>query len=107
MRTGSKINLGVIHQIKCSRLHKPVLKSGVDSLIYQNHYKDLLWLKENYGINFLSEEYEEGSTEHLPSYEGDKESVRDVFRVPDEQMVEKFEAHVIDLLLKKLLQRAS
>lgn len=102
-----KNHLGVLHQIKFSGLHKPELKSVVDSLIYQNHYKDLLWLKENFDIDFLNEECEVDSTKHLPSFEREKVSVRDVFRVPDEQMVEKFEAHVIDLLLKKIVQRAS
>lgn len=101
-----KLHVKTISQINTSYTNKPDLKSGVDSLIYQNHHEDLQWLKKNFDINFLNKEYEVDSTEQLPTFEGDKVTVRDVFKVPDVQTVEKYEAQVIDLLLKKLVQRA-
>lgn len=102
-----KNHLGVLHQIKRSGLHKPELKRDVQKLIDKNHHEDRLWLKEEFGIVFQEEEYNIDSPNNLPSFERDKATVRDVFKVPKEQTVEKFEVHIIDLLLKKLVQLAS
>lgn len=100
-----KNHLGVIHQIKTSELNKPELKEKVKAVIYKNHQQDLLWLNKIYGINFLNDSYKEVSKKEFPKF-AKEVSVRDVFEVPDEQLVEKFESQVIDLLLKKLVQRA-
>lgn len=102
-----KNHLAVLHQIKYLGTHKPNLKDDVKKLIYKNHYEDLLWLKEHYGIDFVNEKYEMDSTAQLQTFKEDKVTVRDVFEVPDEQLVEKYEAHVIDALLKTLLKQST
>ncbi|MEX2411692.1 MAG: hypothetical protein WD607_10065 [Candidatus Paceibacterota bacterium] len=101
-----KLHVKTIAQINTNYTNRPELKPGIDSIIYKNHYKDLLWLKEYYGVDFTNEEHYGDSPSELPSFDGDKVTIRNVFKVQDEQTVEKYEAHVIDLLLKKLLQRA-
>lgn len=101
-----KLHVKTIAQLNTNFTNRPELKYGIDSIIYNNHYEDLLWLKENYGIDFTNEEFEGDLREELPTFEGDKVTVRDTFKIPDGQTVEKYEAHVIDLLLKKLVQRA-
>lgn len=102
-----KLHVKTIAQINTSYTSKPELKAGVDSVVYKNHQEDLLWLKKNYGIDFTNEEYEVDSPEQLPTFKEEKVAVGDTFKIPDDQKVEKYEAHVIDLLLKKLIQSAS
>jgi len=102
-----KLHVKTIAQINTNHTNKPELNSGVDSIIYRNHREDLLWLKNIYGINYINQKYEDNSSEKILSFDGDKTTVRDVFKVPNEQLVEKYEAHIIDLLLKKLVRQAS
>ncbi len=100
-----KDHLRVIHQIKSADLHKPKLKEGIRSEVYQNHKKDLIWLKETHSIDFLNDEFVATSNRTLP--EREEAAVREVFKIPNETLVEKYEAYVIDVLLKKLKQQAS
>lgn len=102
-----KNHLGVLHQIKHSELHKPELKKGIKKLIDNNHYEDQMWLMEEFGINFKEKGYDIDLSENLPPYEREKATLREIFKLPNEQTFEKFEAHVIDLLLKKLISMTS
>lgn len=99
-----KGHLEVLHQIKSTDLHNPRLKEEIRTKIYQNHIQDLFWLKENHNINFLNKELDTVSEKNLPEL-GEKASVRDIFKIPDETIVEKYEAQVMDLLLKKVVQQ--
>lgn len=105
-RLSGKLHVKTIAQINSDITNKPKLKKGVGHIIYKNHQDDINWLKENHGIDFTNNSYEEANTSAtLPSYERGKASIREVFQVPDEELVEKYEAQVVDLLLKKLVLR--
>jgi hypothetical protein len=99
-----KNHLAVIHNINPPFTTKPELKEEIRKVIYQNHREDLHWLKEEYDIDFLNEELEGQEVASTPIFENGKATVRDVYKVPSEEIVEKYEALVIDALLKKLVQ---
>ncbi|WP_142456159.1 hypothetical protein [Gracilimonas mengyeensis] len=102
-----KAHLRVLEQIRFTDLNKPKLKEGVRAVVYQKHKQDIAWLEENYAINFLDNELDEAMNDFCIDSETGMPSVRDLFKVPDEEMVEKYEIHVLDLVLKKLAQRAT
>ena len=83
-----------------------MLQEWVKPVIYQNHHEDLQWLKEGYGIDFLNEELESQEVASVPTFKDGKATVRDVYKVPSEETVEKYEALIIDALLKKLVQNS-
>lgn len=99
-----KNHLGVIQNVNPSFTTKPELQEWVKPVIYQNHLEDLQWLKEEYGIDFLSEELEKQEITSIPTFKNGKATVRDVYKVPSEETVEKYEAIVVDALLKNLVQ---
>lgn len=99
-----KNHLAVVQNIDAPFTSKPDLKKGSKKAIYQNHLEDLQWLKEEYSIDFLNEELERKKTSSALTFENGKASVRDVYKVPSEEYVEKYEALVVDVLLKKLVQ---
>jgi hypothetical protein len=99
-----KNHLAILHQVSASFLHKPELQEWVKPVIYENHQEDLQWLKEKYDINFLDKDLENQEITSTPTFENGKATVCDVYKVPSEETVEKYEALVIDALLKKLVQ---
>lgn len=99
-----KNHLGVIQKVNTSFTHKPQLQDWVRPVIYQNHLDDLEWLNENYGINFLQDYPTVDELSDFPTFENGKATVRDVYKVPSEETVERYEALVVDALLKKLVQ---
>ena len=99
-----KNHLGVIHQTNTPFTHKPQLCEWVKSVVYNNHKEDLRWLNQEYGINFLQDYTKTEGLQSQPTFENGKATVRDVYKVPSEETVEKYEALVIDALLKKLVQ---
>ncbi|SMO59617.1 hypothetical protein [Fodinibius sediminis] len=99
-----KNHLGLIQQMRPSFTHAPQLREWVQSVIYSNHLEDLYWLKEAYGINFLQDHAEVQRQSDLPAFDSGKVAVRDVYRVPDNETIEKFEALVMDALLKKMVE---
>lgn len=105
-RLTGKLHVRAITQIKKAYTHKPTLKSGVNSIIYQNHYEDLKWLKQRYGVNLLGQNHEATESIAIPTHKKAKTSVQDIFHIPDKTTVAKYEAEVIDILLRKLHQTA-
>lgn len=99
-----KNHLGVIYQINASFTHKPQLQDWVKSVIYNNHREDLIWLKKEYDINFLQDYNEADELLDVTRFENGKATVRDVYKVPSEETVEKYETLVVDALLTKLVQ---
>jgi len=99
-----KIHLKTLVHITAPFTHKAKLKDWVKSTIYSNHQEDLHWLKEKSGIDFLSDYPAVDEFSDLPTFENGKATVRDIYEVEDEQSVEKYEALVVDALLKKLVQ---
>ena len=74
------------------------------TIIYENHRNDLEWLEEEYGIYFSQSYLQKSELKDIPTFKNGKASVRDIYKVSDEHSVEKYEAMVIDALLKKLVQ---
>jgi predicted amidophosphoribosyltransferase len=99
-----KVHLKTLVHIDGDFTTKPQLQEWVKPVIYQNHREDLHWLKEEYDIDFLNEELEGQEVASSPTFENGKATVRDVYKVPNEETVEKYEALVVDALLKKLVQ---
>jgi hypothetical protein len=99
-----KLHVKTIAQINAPFTHQAKLKDWVKSTIYSNHQEDLHWLKEKSGIDFLSDYPAVDEFSDLPTFENGKATVRDIYKVEDEQSVEKYEALVVDSLLKKLVQ---
>jgi len=98
-----KVHLKIIPQINAPFTNKSQLQEWVKTIVYQNHLKDLQWLMEQYGIDF-TQSYPVVDEYSCPSFENKRACVRDVFELKHEQSVEKYEALVIDLLLKKIMQ---
>lgn len=98
-----KIHLKTLVHINADFTTKPKLHDWVKSVIYNNHREDLKWLKKEYGIDFLQDYPSTSDLSDLPTFKNDKATVRDIYKVPDEQLVEKYEALVVDALLKKLV----
>lgn len=99
-----KSHLGVVHRITAPFTSKARLRPAVQALIHKNHRQDLEWLKKECGIDFLNEKLGNGSAASRLTFENGKAAIRDVYTIEDEQTVEKYEAMVIDALLKKLVQ---
>jgi hypothetical protein len=99
-----KNHLGVLHRINAPFTSKARLKPEIKKLIYYNHRQDLEWLKKEYSIDFLNEELQTGSHSFQDVFNNGKATVRDVYRVENEQEVDRYESLVIDALLKKLVQ---
>lgn len=85
---------------------KPKLQDWVKPIIYNNHREDLKWLKENYGIDFLQSQLKAATPPSLPEFTNNRVSVRDVYKV-DEQSAERYEALVMDILLKNLVKNGN
>lgn len=98
-----KIHLKTLVHITAPFTHKADLQDWVKSIIYNNHREDLEWLNKNYGINFIEDYPTIDELSDLPTFENAKAAVRDIYKVEDEQSVEKYEALVVDALLKKLV----
>lgn len=94
-----KPQLRVLLRFRLPFANKPKLRSYIPPIIYQNHKKDLEWLKQNYNIDFTNSDLETVDPSTLPNFLCDHVSVRDVYEV-DEQSVERYEALVMDALLK-------
>lgn len=47
---------------------KPVLKVAVKNVIYQNHKSDLEWIRSEYGINLLDEQFAPNQEDKLPDF---------------------------------------
>ncbi|MDR8393041.1 hypothetical protein NC796_17930 [Aliifodinibius sp. S!AR15-10] len=101
-----KLHLKIIPRIQAGFTSKPKLKEWVRSVVYENHRKDLEWLKEEYGIEFPVNSVQE-STESAPAFQNGKATVRDIYQVQNEETVQRYEAMVVDSLLKKLLEKTS
>ncbi|MEL7833624.1 hypothetical protein [Fodinibius sp. Rm-B-1B1-1] len=99
-----KNQLGIVSHIDDSFTHKPQIQDWVKIVVYNNHRGDLEWLKEEYGIDFLQDYPRTDELSDFTTFENGKASVRDIYKVPSEETVEKYEAMVIDTLLKKLVQ---
>lgn len=99
-----KDHLTIIQRIRAPYLNKPKLQEWVKPAVYKNHLEDLHWLKDEYDIDLLNEELEKKEITSLPTFENGKATVRDVYNVPSEESVEKYEVLVVDAILKKLVQ---
>lgn len=99
-----KPHLGILQNIQAPFTNKPILKKPVQHLIYHNHKEDLEWLKENWSVDFLQPELETAASLLLPEFSGDQVSVREVYEV-DEQSAERYEALIMDALLKNLVKQ--
>ena len=99
-----KIHLKTLVPIDPAFTSRPQLQEWVKPVIYQNHFEDLQWLKDEYDIDFLNEELGRQEITSMPTFQNGKATVRDIYKVPSEEFVEKYEALVIDALLKKLVQ---
>lgn len=99
-----KIHLKTLAYINAKFLSKPELQDWVKPVVYNEHRKDLEWLKEEYGIDFLQNYPPREVLSDLPIFEDGKAVVRDIYKVPNEELVEKYEALVVDALLKKLVE---
>lgn len=102
-----RIHLKTIAQINAPFTTKPELQDWVRPIIYQNHREDLQWLHQEYGIDFLDKQLEDQKVtlSNLKTFENGKATIRDIYKVPSEESINKFEALVVDLLLKKFVQR--
>lgn len=101
-----KNHLGVVQKISGSFTNKPQLQDWVKPVVYQKHIEDLKWLKKEYGIEFLNEELETKEITSAPTFKNGKAAVQDIYKVPSEESVEKYEALVVNTLLKKLIQHS-
>ncbi|MEX2402774.1 MAG: hypothetical protein WD625_01510, partial [Balneolales bacterium] len=98
-----KPHLGVIQNIKAPFTNKPILKKSVKQLIYNNHKKQLEWLKREWNIDFSEDQYE-GNEADLQNSPQNKASVRDIFNI-DEPAAERYEALIIDALLRQMVKK--
>lgn len=102
-----KPHLGVIQQINTPTPDKPKLKLEVQRLIQKKHHAELEWLKKECGIDFFKKIPVENYPSPISNFENGKASIRDVYQIESEQSVERYEALVMDALLKKLVQSYS
>lgn len=98
-----KIHLKAITQISAPFTTKAELQQWVKPVVYKNHQDDLEWLNSEHDVNFLNNEYTQMVKASSSVIAGEQVGVRDVYQVRDENLIEKYESLVIDLLLKKLV----
>lgn len=96
-----KKHLFTIHNVKADWLTKPSLKSGVSDLIYKKHYDDLQWLADNYGVNFVNDNYRGFCDAHFKP----ECSIFDVYD-SDEKKFELYESMLINSLLIEHYKRS-
>lgn len=98
-----KPHLGVIQQIKPTKFYNPKLKDKIKGVIQSNHYEDLEWINETYGID-LFKDLSSGSSSSFSSQETTENfGIRDAYYIEDEKSVEQYETLLLDKLLRKLL----
>lgn len=101
-----KNHLSIISQINSSFTNKPELQEWVRPVIHMRHKEDLFWLSQNHGIDFGSNS-EDQTKDMKRLLHTDKVTVRSVFKVDNEHMAEKYEALILDSLLKKIVKTSS
>ncbi|WP_171032853.1 hypothetical protein [Fodinibius saliphilus] len=99
-----KSNLDVLHHINPSFTTRPNLKPGVKAVIQENHRESLEWLQDEYGVNLFDDEITSLPSLNIPNFRNTRASIREVFTVEDEGSAEKYEALVIDAILKKIVE---
>lgn len=99
-----KKHLEIIQNISPNSATKPKLRDDVKTLVQQNHKDDLEWLKKKYGIDFLNGYSDQTELPGVQKFKEGRAAIKDVYKISDNQLLERYEASVVDLLLKKILQ---
>lgn len=97
-----KLHVKALTRFNASFTTKPKLQGWVKKVVTQNHINDLIWLKESYGVDFLSAKVENKKNTSPTTFKNGRTTVREVYEVPSEKTVKRYEASVVDALLKKL-----
>lgn len=96
-----KVHLKAISNINAPFGSKVKLQDWVKPVIYQNHKEDIDWLFTKYGIDFRNSSYVDESAKNFSSDR--KSEVREIYRVEEPRLAEKYEALIVDGLLRKLV----
>ncbi|NGP87355.1 hypothetical protein [Fodinibius halophilus] len=99
-----KSHLDLLHHVNPPFVNKAELQPEVKALIQKNHRENLKWLEDKYGVNLLDDNIDTSATAKMPVYDNERVSVREVFDIKDEKLVERYEALVIDVVLKKIVK---
>lgn len=98
-----KVHLKTISNINAPSSSKVELQERIKPIVYTKHREDVEWLYNNHEIDFRNPKLKNTSPTSIATFESSKVEVKDVFKVNDPESAKRYEALIVDGLLRKLV----